>query len=116
MVSDNDNKGKEHKEDDPQDPKPEEVKSEAEEEVEETPSACPRATVASIRVVANSLKLKRGARMSTGGRVPRHSLASRTPASGIKNHFHTLIHDYQHKKVPHRDFPSMWDINRSNHA
>ena len=82
MVSAN-NKGKEPLEDDPQDPKrEEEVESEAEGEVEEDPRAYPRATIASIGVVANPFKLKRGARMSTGGKVPRHFLAPRTPERG----------------------------------
>ena len=54
--------------------------------------------------------------MSTGGKVPRHFLASRTPPSGIKNNFHTLIHDYQYQKVPDRDLPSGWDMDRSNNA
>ena len=93
MVSANNNKSKEPLEDDPQDPKlEEEVKSEAEEEVEGIPRAQPRTTVESIGVVANPLKLRRTARMSTGGKVPRHTLASRTPSSGINNPYHTLIH------------------------
>ena len=86
MVSANNDKGKERMEDDLQDPElEEEVKSEDEEEVKGNPRSYPRATVASIRVVANPSKLKRGARMSTGGKVPRHFLAPRTPSSGNNN-------------------------------
>ena len=90
MVSANNNKGKEPLEDDPQDPKlEEEVESEAEGEVEEEPRARPRATIPSIGVVTNPFKLKRGARMSTRGKVDRkstrlnssHSGESRMPSS-----------------------------------
>ena len=95
MASANNDKGKEPWEDDLQDPKlEEEVESEAEGEVEEDPRARPRATIASIGVVANHFKLKRGTQMSTGGIVPRHCLAPRTPSSGIDNPFHTLIHQH----------------------
>ena len=90
MVSANNNKGKEPWEDDLQDPKlEEEVESEAEEEVEEDTHAYPCATIASIGVVANPFKPKRGARMSTGGRVPCHCLDQGTSSSGINNPFHT---------------------------
>ena len=67
MVSNNNNnKGKEPLEDDPQDPMlKEEIESEDEGEVEEDPRQYPRATIASIGVVANPFNLKRGARMST---------------------------------------------------
>ena len=117
MVSANNDKGKEPLEDDLQDPKlEEEVKSEAEEEVEEDPRSYSRATIASIGVVANPFKLKRGARMSTGGKVPRHFLAPRTPSSCINNPFHTLIHKHQFQRVPKAELPSGWDMDRSNNA
>ena len=75
MVSNN-NKGKEPMEGDLQDPKlEEEVKGEDGEEVEGNPRSCPRATVASIRVVTSRPNLRRNAFMSTGGKVPRHFLA-----------------------------------------
>ena len=117
MVSHNNNKVKEPMEGDLQDPKlEEEVKSEDGEEVEGNPRSCPRATVASIRVVPSRPNLRRNAFMSTGVKVPRHILAPRTPSSGIKNHVRTLIHDYQYQKVPHRDLPSGWDMDRNNNA
>ena len=117
MVSANNNKGKEPLEDDPQDPKlEEEVGSEAEGEVEEDPRAHPRATIASIGVVTNPFKLKRGARMSTGGKVPRHFLAPRTPSSGNNNPFHTLIHKHQFQRVLEAELPSGWDMDHSNYA
>jgi hypothetical protein len=95
MVSANNDKGKKPSEDDHQNPKmEEEVEIEAEEEIEEDQHSCPRATVASIRVVENPRKFKRGARISTGGNVPRHFLAPRTPSSGNNNPFHTLIHEH----------------------
>ena len=54
--------------------------------------------------------------MSTGGRVPRHLLAERTPSSGNNNPFHTLIHKHQFQRVPKVELPSGWDIDRSNNA
>ena len=117
MVSANNNKGKEPLEDDPQDPKlEEEVKSEAKEEVEESSRAQPRTTVASIGVVANPLKLRRTARMSTRGKVPRNTLAPRTPSSGINDPYHTLIHKYPYQKVHESELPSGWNRDRSNNA
>ena len=116
MDSTNNDEGKELSGDDPQDPKlEEEVKVEAEEE-EEAQRPYPSATVASIGVVRNSYNIKKQARMSTGGRAPRHCLAERTPSSGNKNTFHTLIHDYQYERVPKSDIPSGWNIDRSNNA
>jgi hypothetical protein len=57
-------------EDNHQNPKlKEEVESEAEEEIEEDQRLCPRAIVASIGVVANPNKFKKGAWISTGGNV-----------------------------------------------
>ena len=96
MVSTNNNKGREPLKDDFQDPKPEEeIKAQDEEEVEEDPRSYPRATIASIRVVANPFNLRRGACMSTGGRVPRLFLAPKTPSPGTNIPFHTLIHKQQ---------------------
>ena len=84
MVSTNNEEGKQLSGEDFQNPKPaEEDKIEAKEEVEEARRPYPRTTVASIGVVENSHKIKKGARMSTGGKCPRH-LAERTPTLGKK--------------------------------
>ena len=56
----------------------EEEKTEAAVEEEETPSRTPTVTIASIGVVPSKPKTKQGARMSTGGKIPRRSLAPRT--------------------------------------
>ncbi|KAK1663715.1 hypothetical protein QYE76_051874, partial [Lolium multiflorum] len=70
MVSNNKDKGP--LEEDIQDPElKEEVESEDEEEVEEIPRVHPRATIASIGVIANPSNTKRSARIATGGGVPR---------------------------------------------
>ncbi|KAK1616637.1 hypothetical protein QYE76_022154 [Lolium multiflorum] len=115
MVSNN--KGKGPLEEDIQDPElKEEVESEDEGEVEEDPRVYPRATVTSIGVVANPFNLKRGARMSTGGKVPRRFLAPRTSSPGINNPFHTLIHKSQIERIPEAELPSSWDMDRSNNA
>ena len=117
MVSNNNNKGKGPLEEDVQDPElKEEVESEDEGEVEEDPRVYPRATVASIGVVANPFNPKRGARMSTGGKVPRRFLAPRTSSPGINNPFHTLIHKSQIERIPEAELPSSWDMGRSNNA
>jgi hypothetical protein len=116
MASINNDKEKTPSEDDHQDPKlKEEVKSEAEEEIEEDQRPCPHAVVASIGVVTNPNKFKKGARISTRGGVPRHSLAPRTSSSG-NNPFHTLIHEHQFQRVPKAKLSSSYDIDRSNSA
>jgi hypothetical protein len=117
MASANNDKEKTPSEDDHQDPKlKEEVESEVEEEeIEEDQSPCPRAVIASIGVVTNPNKFKKGARISTRGGVPRHSLAPRTSSSG-NNPFHTLIHEHQFRRVPKAKLPSSWDIDHSNSA
>ena len=117
MVSTNNDEGKELSEDDLQNPKPEEeVMSEAKEEVEEARRPYPRTTIASIGVVENPHKFKRGALLRAGGGVPRHLLAEETSSSGNNNPFHSLIHKYQFEKVPQSKIPSGWDIHRSNNA
>ena len=117
MVSTKNNKGKDPLKDDPQDPKlEEEDKSEAEEEVEEDPHSYPRDIIVSIRVVANPFNLKRGAWISTGGRVPYRFLAPRTLSSGNDNPFHTLIHKHQFQRVPEAELPSGWNMDRSNNV
>jgi hypothetical protein len=81
MASANNSKGKKPSEDDYQNPELEEVvEIEAEEEIEEDQWPFPRATVASIGVVENPSKFKRVARMRTGGNIPCHFLAPRTPS------------------------------------
>ncbi|KAK1609542.1 hypothetical protein QYE76_033215 [Lolium multiflorum] len=115
MVSNNKDKGP--LEEDIQDPDlKEEVESKDEGEVEEDPRVYPRATVASIGVVANPFNLKRSARISTGGKVPRRFLAPRTSSPGINNPFHTLIHKSQIERIPKAKLPSSWDMDRSNNA
>jgi hypothetical protein len=103
--------------DDRQDPKlKEEVESEAREEgIEEEERSCTRSVVASIGVVTNPSKLKRSAWISTGGGVPRHTLAPRTSSPG-NNPFNTLIHEHQFQQVSRSRLPSRWDIDRSNSA
>jgi hypothetical protein len=83
MASASNNKEKMPSEDDHQDPKlKEEVESEAEEEeIEEEHRSCTRTVVASIGVVTNPSKFKRSAWITTGGGVPRHTLAPRTSCS-----------------------------------
>jgi hypothetical protein len=114
MVSNN--KGKELSEEDIQDPELKEEFKEDEEEVEEVPRVYPRATVASIGVVANPFNTKKSARISTGGGVPRHYLAPRTSPPGTYHPFHILIHNSQTERVPKAVLPSNWDIDRSNTA
>jgi hypothetical protein len=116
MASANNDKGKKLSEDDHQKPElEEEVEIEAEEEIEEDQRLCLRTTVASIGVVAYPSKFKKGARISTGGNVPRHFLAPRTSFS-VNNPFHTLIHEHQFQRVPKAKLPSSWDIKHSNNA
>jgi hypothetical protein len=101
MDSTSNDKEKMPSQDDRQDLDPkEEVESEAEkEEIEEEECLVPRAVITSIGVVTNPSKFKRSSWMSTGGGVPRHTLAPRTSPPG-DNHFHTLIHEHQFQKVP----------------
>jgi hypothetical protein len=82
MASANNDKEKTPSEDDHQDLKlKEEVESEAEEEeIEEDQRPCTRSVVASIGVVTNPNQFKRSAWISTGGGVPRHTLAPQTSA------------------------------------
>jgi hypothetical protein len=117
MASASNDKEKTPSEDDHQEPKlKEEVESEAEEEeIEEEQRACTRSIVTSIGVVTNPSKFKRSARISTGGGVPRHTLAPQTSSSG-NNPFHTLIHEHQFQQVPRSRLPSRWDIDHSNSA
>ncbi|KAK1615684.1 hypothetical protein QYE76_021201 [Lolium multiflorum] len=104
-------------EEDIQDPDlKEEVESEDEGEVEEIPRVYPRATVASIGVVANPFNAKKSARISTGGGVPRRFLAPRTSPPGIDNPFRTLIYSRQIERTPKAVLPSGWDMDRSNTA
>ena len=113
MVSAKD-KGKEPMEEDLQDPgKEKEIKSEGEEEQGQHPHA--GTTIASIGVVKPS-KVRRMARMQTGGKAPRHSLAPRSLPPRTKNPFHTLIHEHQYQNMPKGKLPSNWDLPRSSHA
>ena len=94
----------------------EKEKTEAAVEEEEKPSPTPTATIASIEVVPNKPRTKQGARMSTGGKIPRRFLAPWTFPSDTKRPFHTLIHKYPFEKVPPSELPSSWGIDRANHA
>jgi hypothetical protein len=114
MASANNDKEKTPSKDDHQNPMlKEEVGSEAKEEIEEDQRSCPRTIVASIGVVTNPNKFKKGVRISTGGGAPCHLLAPRTSSSG-NNTFHTLIHEHQFQRVPKAILPSSWDIDRYN--
>jgi hypothetical protein len=115
MASASNDKEKTPSKDDHQDFKlKEEVESGAEEEeIEEEQHSCTCSIAASIGVVTNPSKFKRSARISTGGGVPRHTLAPRTSFAG-NNPFHTLIHEHQFQQVPRSRLPSSWDIDRSN--
>ena len=116
MVSAN-KKGKEPVEDDIQDLEQEEdIESEVEEEAKEYQHPHTSTTIASIGVMENPAKFKRTARMSTGGKTPRHYLASRSPSPRTKNPFHTLIHEHQFQRMPKEKLPSNWDMPRSNHV
>src|SRR3954463_13925531 len=114
MVSAND-KGKNPEEDDPHKPKEEEISVGYEGYMEEDKQPDTRTTVVSIGVVAKPIKLKRTARMSTGGKS-RHALSPQSPPPSTKKPFHTLIHERQYQYVPKGKLPSMWDMPRSNHA
>ncbi|KAK1662731.1 hypothetical protein QYE76_050890 [Lolium multiflorum] len=89
---------------------------EDEEEVEEAPQEHQQATVASIGVISNPSNIKRSARISTGGAVPRHYLAPRTSSPSNYNPYRNLIYDRQTERTPKVVLPSNWDINRSDNA
>ena len=111
MVSAKD-KGKDPMEEDLQDPRKEkEIKSEDEEEAKHTGT-----TIASIGVVTKPARVRRTARMQTGGKAPRHCLSPRSPSPCTKNPFHALIHGHQFQNVPKDKLPYNWDMPRSNHA
>ena len=104
MVSAKD-KGKEPMEEDLQDPEKEkEIKSEGEEEAKHTGT-----TIASIGVVVNPARIRRTARMQTGGKAPRHCLAPRTPSPNTKSTFHTFAHNHAGKE------DSKWEEWKKNH-
>ena len=114
MVSAKD-KGKEPMEEDLQDPgKEKEIKSEGEEEQGQHPHT--GTTIASIGVVTKPARVRRTARMQTGGKAPRHSLAPRSLPPRTRNPFHTLIHEHQYQNMPKEKLPSNWDLPRSSHA
>src|SRR5215216_6576749 len=97
MVSAKD-KWKEPMEEDLQDPKKEkEIKSEGEEDQGQRPHT--DTTIASIGVVKPD-KIKRNARMQTGGKAPPHSLAPRSLPPRTRNPFHTLIHEHEYHNMP----------------
>ena len=86
MVSAKD-KGKEPmEEEDPGQEK--EIKSEGQEETKQGQHPHTGTTIASIGVLARSVRVRRTARMSTGGKTPRHILAPRTlpPHTTRSNH------------------------------
>ena len=116
MVSAKD-KGKEPMEEDLQDPGQEkEIRCEDEEEAKKGQHPHTGTTIASIGVLANPAKIKRTARMSTGGKPPHHCLSPRSLPPCTKNPFHTLIHEHQFQNMPKEKLPSNWDMPRSNHA
>ena len=84
MVSAKD-KGKEPMEEDPQGPgQEEEIKSEEEEEAKQGQHPHTGTTIASIGVLAKRARIRRTARISTGGKPPRHCLAPQTPSPSTK--------------------------------
>src|SRR4051812_39672405 len=115
MVSDND-KGKKLEEDDPHEPKEEEILVGYEGDMEEDKQSDTHTTVASIGLVAIPTNLRRIAWMSTGGKPPRLVYNSRSSPPRTKRPFHTLIHERQYQYVPKGNLPSMWDMPCSNHA
>jgi hypothetical protein len=109
--------GKKILEDELQGPKLEgEIKSEDEEQEEEDKRYHLRATVASIGVVENPSTRRMSARISTGGRVPRHLLAPRTPSSSTNKPFHNLVYFDQIERLPEVKRPNPWNMHRSNNA
>src|SRR5215203_5320588 len=115
MVSNN--KDKEPLKENIQDPelKKEDARDD-EEEVEEASQEHQQATVASIGVISNPSDVKRSARITTGGAVPRHYLAPRTSSPSHYNPYRNLIYDRQTERTPKVVLPSNWDINRSDNA
>src|SRR3954466_16337354 len=114
MVSTND-KGKKPEEDDPQNPKEEEILVRDEEDMEEDKHPNTRATVRSIGVV-KPIKLKRTTQMYTRGKPPRLVFVPRSSPPRTKNSFHTLIHEHQYQQMPKGNLPSVWHLPRSNHV
>ena len=76
----------------------------------------PFATIARIDVAPNPFPLKKGARISTGGKVPRGNLAERVPLSRTPNPFHTLLHHHQLENTPIGELPSFWNMDCFDHA
>ena len=116
MVSSNDNVNKEAKEDIMDQRIEEEVKGETDDEVEKDSTPRPRATIASIGVIANPFNPVKNAKLNMGGEAPRHAFAPKTLTSNSSNPFHTLIHKYQIERVPEMELPTCWDKDRSNNA
>ena len=104
-------KGKKPKEDDPQNPKEEDILVGDEEDMEEDEHPDIRAIVASIGVVANPART-----MSIGGKPPHHCSYPWSLPPRTKNPFHTLIHEHQYQNMPKEKLPSNWDLPRSSHA
>ena len=82
--------------------------------IEEDPRSYPHATIASIKVKANPFKI--GARMRTGGKVTRGSLAERNYSPCFENPFHNLLHSHQIHNTPKSKLPTFWDVDRSDSA
>ena len=85
-----------------------------EEEIEDDPRSYPRATIASIKVKAKPFKI--GARMRTGGKVPRGSLAEKNSSPCFENPFRNLLHSHQLHNTPKSKLPTFWDVDRSDSA
>ena len=94
----------------------EEMVEDEEEEIKEDLREYPYATIARIDVAPNPFPLKKGARISTGGKIPHRNLAERVPLPRTSNPFHTLLHYHQLENTPARELPTFWDMDRSSRA
>jgi len=61
----------------------------------------PPVPIAVVKVVPPPTKMKQTARMSTGGKILRHNLASKNPVSNLSRR--------EYMKVPTKDLPGEWD-------
>lgn len=94
----------------------EEMAEDGEEEIKDDSREYPFATIARIDVAPNPFPLKKGARISTGGKIPRRNLAERVPLPHTSNPFHTLLHHHQFENTPVGELPTFWNMDRSERA